>query len=212
MTLKRSAWTEERVARELEAWFAQRAFEQWPTYNTFRRAGRKRLYAELTRYGGPQRWAVELGVPFIRHPPGARRSHDQIRAELRALLREHRPQRFPSGRWIEQHGPPGLAASVTRTGGGGHWAVLLNMPPPKPARWTDDRIEAELRRVCATYGRWPTKAEFEAVHARRLLRAVYAGHGSAWWAQRLGVPAKRLQRRRGLSRQEPKVASGQPKS
>lgn len=42
-----------------------------------------------------------------------------------------------------------LAAAVQRTGGGSYWARVLNMPPPQPARWTDDLLEAELRRVCA---------------------------------------------------------------
>ena len=29
------AWGEARVARELEAWFAERGFDVWPTYRTF---------------------------------------------------------------------------------------------------------------------------------------------------------------------------------
>lgn len=34
-TEPRRGWTEERVARELEAWFAERAIEQWPSYGMF---------------------------------------------------------------------------------------------------------------------------------------------------------------------------------
>jgi len=90
-----SRWTEERVARELEAWFARRCFDVWPTYRTFVRDGHKRLHAELMRRGGPQRWAGELGVPVVVHPRGRRRSDDEVRAELRALLRQHWPGRFP---------------------------------------------------------------------------------------------------------------------
>ena len=37
------SWDDERIARELEAWFAARAFERWPTYRTFTGDGRSRL-------------------------------------------------------------------------------------------------------------------------------------------------------------------------
>ncbi len=192
----RSRRDEERVARALEAWFAQRTFDRWPTYRQFVRDGRKRLHADVMRTGGPQRWAVELGVPLVVHRPGPRVSEDEILGELRGLLRLHRPARFPTGAWLARHGPPGLAAAVKRTGGGAHWAQVLNMPAPQPARWTDDLIEAELRRVCAGATRWPTQTDFQAAGATGVRRAVYAGHGSRWWAQRLGLPTDGLRRRR----------------
>ncbi|HEX8160109.1 MAG TPA: hypothetical protein VF526_22230 [Solirubrobacteraceae bacterium] len=71
--------------------------------------GRKRLHAQLMGYGGPQRWAAELGVPLVRRHSGPQHNDVEIRDSLRALLREHRPQRFPSDRWLREHGPPDLA-------------------------------------------------------------------------------------------------------
>lgn len=201
----RERWNEARVERELETWFAQRAFEQWPSYRAFVRDGRKRLHAALMRSGGPQRWAIELGVPRVKRRPGPGLGDDEVAAELRAILREHRPARFPSAAWLGRHGPPGLAAAVLRTGGGAHWARVLNMPPPQPARWTDALIEAELRRVCAGLTRWPTRDEFAAARATGLRRAVYDGHGSQRWAQRLGLSTTglRSRRRRHVSSHEP---------
>lgn len=194
--LESGAWNESRVARELEAWFAHRAFDRWPTYRTFARDGHKRLHAAVVRTGGAERWAAELGVPVRSRPRGAALSDDEAGDALRQLLRAHRPARFPTAAWLKHHGPPGLAAAVRRTGGGAHWARVLNIPAPHPARWTDELIEAELRRVCAHTGGWPTRAEFEAARATGVRRAVYAGHGSRWWAERLGLETGSLRQRR----------------
>jgi hypothetical protein len=190
------AWDDDRVARELEAWFAKRAFERWPTYRTFVRDGHKVLYGAVIDSGGPERWAFELGVPYIPHRSGGGLTHHDTHAVLRQLLREHHPGRFPTLAWLKRHGPPGLAAAVTRTGGAAHWAAVLHMPPPPHARWTDELIEAELRRICRDATCWPSRADFEAVGATGLLRAVYAGRGSRWWAQRLGLSTDGLRARR----------------
>lgn len=137
-------------------------------------------------------------LPARRH--ARLRAEDEIRSELRALLREHRPERFPAPAWLAKHGPPGLADAVRRTGGASRWAYRLSMPPPKPARWTDDLIEAELRRLFAAHERWPTQAQFQAVGATGLRRAVYAGHGSRWWAERIGLSTTGLRNRRKAPR------------
>ena len=196
------SWDDERIARELEAWFAERAFTRWPTYRTFTYDGRRRLYNAILDSGGPERWAYELGVPHIPNRPGPGLSDDETHAALRELLREHQPARFPTLAWLRRHGPPGLAAAVSRSGGSAHWAAVLHMPPPPPARWTDALIEAELRRICGDATRWPSRAEFQAAGAIGLLRAVYAGHGSRWWAERLGLSDAGLRARRhsGLRR------------
>jgi hypothetical protein len=68
-TPEHQRWTEDRVPREHEAWFAQRCFEKWPPYSAFVRDRRKRLHAALMRHDGPQHWAQELGVRFIARPP-----------------------------------------------------------------------------------------------------------------------------------------------
>ena len=193
------------MSRELESWFAQCAFEVWPTYRTFVRGGRKRLHAAVMRTGGPQRWALELGVPLVPHRPGPALDAREIELALRQVLREHRPQRFPTNAWLRRHGRPGLAAAVGRTGGGAHWARVLHMPAPQPARWTDELIEAELRRVCAHNTHWPTRADFVRARATGVLRAVYAGHGSRWWTDKLGLSSERLRPRRSQASKREKT-------
>ena len=130
------------------------------------------------RSGGAERRALELGVPFVKQRPGARLTDGIIEDALRDVLRQHRPPRFPTATWLTRHGPPGLAAAVRRTGGGEHWARVLHMPAPQPARGTEELSEAELRRVCAGSTHWPSRAEFERAGATGVLRAVYRGHGS----------------------------------
>lgn len=189
-------WNDERIARELEAWFAHHAFACWPTYRAFAADGHKRLHAAVMRAGGPERWALELGVPVVAHRGGPGLTEDEVDVALRALLRAHRPERFPTLDWVGRHGPPGLAAAVRRTGGSVHWAHRLNVPAPKHARWSDELIESELRRLFPQHTRWPTRRDFEVAGATGLRRAVYAGRGSSWWAQRLGLSTEALRPRR----------------
>jgi hypothetical protein len=190
-TPEHQRWTHDRVARELEAWFAQRCFDDWPPYSTFLRDGRRRLHAALMRHGGPQTWAQELGVAFIVRPPGPRRNEVEIHDSLRVLYRQHRFKRFPSERWLREHGPPALAEQIKQTGGARRWARELGVPGPQPAKWTDELIEAELRALCLGRTFWPTKAEFADAGLGGLLAAVRRGHGSAWWARHLELPRRR---------------------
>jgi hypothetical protein len=194
-TPEHQRWTQDRVARELEAWFATRCFDDWPPYSAFVADRRKRLHTALMRHGGPQRWAEELGVAFIVRNRGPRRNEAEIRARLRALYRQQRFKRFPSQRWLREHGPRALAEQIKQTGGARRWARELGVPGPQPARWTDELIEAELRLLCAHRTHWPTKAEFADAGLSGLLTAVRHGHGSAWWARRLGLPQRRRPRR-----------------
>ena len=132
-----------------------------------------------------------VGTPHWQGPGFA---DAQIDGALRDLLREHRPERFPTLASRHSHR---CAAAVQRTGGTAHWASVFNMPAPPPAVWTDERIEAELRRVCTGAACWPSKTEFQQAGALGVLRAVYDGHGSIWWAQRMGLPTDGLRARRG---------------
>ncbi|MCA1680601.1 MAG: hypothetical protein LC777_17435 [Actinobacteria bacterium] len=190
-TAEHQRWTQNRVARELEAWFAQRCFDNWPPYSAFLRDRRRPLYVALLRHGGPQHWAQELGVAFIVRHPGPQHSQADVRERLRALYRQHRFKRFPSERWLRAHGPRGLVEQIKRSGGARHWARELGVPGPQPARWTDELIEAELVALCAHKSMWPTKAEFAQAGLCGLLAAVRRGHGSAWWAGHLGLPQRR---------------------
>jgi len=119
-------WSEEQVARDLEKFLA--CADEWPSYRDFVRAGRKQLYEQARRRGGVQRWADELGVLLIRRSPGQRLSEAEIHEALRTLLRQHKPERWPSRRFFDEHGPPGLVGAMAHTGGSARWAEQLGVP------------------------------------------------------------------------------------
>jgi hypothetical protein len=150
--------------------------------------------SRLMRHGRPQYWAEELGVVFIVRRPGPRRNEAEIRDRVRALYRQQRFKRFPSERWLREHGPRALAEQIKQTGGARHCACELGVPGPQPARWTDELIEAELRLLCLGRTFWPTKAEFADAGLSGLLPAVRRGHGSAWWARHLGLRQRQRSR------------------
>jgi hypothetical protein len=54
-------------------------------------------------------------------------------------------------------------------------------------RWTDDRIERDLREFIGARDEWPAQSEFYWRGRRRLLHAVYQHGGSIAWARRLGI-------------------------
>lgn len=134
------------------------------------------------RHGGPPRCAAELGVPLIRRQPGPQLNTSETRECLRALLRrEQRPRRFPSERWLREHGAPRTRRPPSSAAVGAQlWARELGVPGPRPARWTDDLIGRELRLLCAEKTHWPTKHEFVQAGLTGLLRAIHHGYGSQW--------------------------------
>jgi hypothetical protein len=65
-------------------------------------------------------------------------------------------------------------------------------------RWTDGRIDRELRELVRELGaeQWPSKAQFKAAGRDALLRAIYADDGTRAWAARLGLEWRGRPRRR----------------
>jgi Fic family protein len=59
--------------------------------------------------------------------------------------------------------------------------------PGRPRSWTDERIEAELRKFCAGRTYWPTIKEFRAAGQARLYDAVARHGGADVWAAKLGL-------------------------
>jgi hypothetical protein len=77
-----SVWTEARIREELRRFLKGRTV--WPTYRDFQRAGLKALRDNVTRHGGAERWAKEMGVRYVRHRPGYAPvwTEERIRGEL----------------------------------------------------------------------------------------------------------------------------------
>lgn len=185
-----TAWTDERIRTELGAFLAGR--DEWPTYREFQRAGLKALRDNITRRGGAEHWARELGVPYARHPPGYAPiwTEARIRDGLSRYLAGRRV--WPSRDEFERDGHTALRNAINRTGGPDRWAAEFGLERGTRLSgirrgWTPEVIEAELARLIGGGTTWPTRPEFERAGLLSLLSAVYRHEGLAYWAERMNV-------------------------
>lgn len=79
----------------------------------------------------------------------------------------------PSRRYLL---PPSTTANPWTGRGGG-----------RPRKWTDERIERELRELVGTGKRFPAVADFKAAGREKLYSAIYRNGGTARWSQRVGI-------------------------
>jgi len=116
-------WSDDRVARELERFLANRGGDDWPPYREFRDTGRKRLHAAIVARGGPERWAVELGVLYRPRPGRPAWDDRRIRRELRLALIQLAPlATWPTMVELADVSSWALIDAIKRTGGQGRWA------------------------------------------------------------------------------------------
>ncbi len=195
MTTKRRRskprWTQARIRRELEE-FLQGATE-WPSYRDFQRSGRQTLRDEVTRSGGPERWAAEFGLPLQNLKSGSKRAltDERIEAELRSFMDGR--DTWPTRREFERAGSVGLATAVYHHGVTAYWARRLGFQAPPRAGvggrrlWSDERIRAELEDFCRGRTTWPTEREFLEAGKSKLYNAVCHYGGPPHWAAELGL-------------------------
>jgi hypothetical protein len=192
-------WTEERVREELGAFLAGRT--TWPSGREFEHAGLSRLRSAVNRLGGSERWAREFGLPEPDRRSGRRRrwTEDEIEAAARPLI--ERIGRWPSRAEFAAAGIESALCAMYRYEGISEWRRRFGFAPPDPPRaptwrrWTDERIERELRRFCAGGDRWPTESEFNAAGLRTLYHAASDHGGVDSWKRRLGLAGSRPPRR-----------------
>lgn len=189
---------------------------RWPTYAEFRAAGLKGLRDVLPRFGGPERWAQEMGLEEGPRPWGGvvRWTDPVIRTALTRFFEGR--QVWPTYREFRQAGLGGLYEKLIQEGSVERWALDLGLPPPmlrvrsireraapKPQAssstvsrrrlWTDERIADELAEFLAGRSDWPRYSEFVAAGRERLYKAVLNHGGIHEWARRLNV--RRVARR-----------------
>ena len=185
-----SRWTDERIREELQSFLADRT--EWPTYREFERNGLKALRDGITKAGGAERWAQEMGVRFVRHPPGYAPiwTEDRIRRDLTAYLAGRSV--WPSRQEFERDGLTALRNAVNRSGGPDRWAAEFELPRQNRLSgirraWTPEAIAATLREFIGESDMWPTRREFERAGLSGMLTAIYRGDGPDYWARRFKV-------------------------
>jgi hypothetical protein len=196
-------WTEERIRRELAEFVGDGS--RWPSSREFEEAGRGALRRAVTRTGGAQRWAGELGIATGDRRTGSRRrwTPEEIELAVRPLVR--RLQRWPTKAEFATAGLSSALTAMYRFEGIDEWRRRLGEPVRSsratgPRVWTDARLEQELREFCAGRDDWPTEREFLRDGRGRLYRAASLHGGVGAWRRRLGLaPPQRRAPRRSLS-------------
>jgi hypothetical protein len=187
-------WTEERVRTDLAGYVAGRAV--WPSRQEFERDGLTALRTAITRTGGPDRWAAELGLARPDRLSGIRRgwTPEVIEAQLTRLIGD--ATTWPSVRAFERAGLGSMLSSIYRHEGPAYWAQRMNVDKPLRvgghgrAVWTPERIREELERFCSGRPGWPTEREFLIAGRGPLYRAASRKGGVAYWADQLGLPRR----------------------
>lgn len=220
-------WDEEAIRAALtellEGW------DRWPTCREFAANGAKGLREALTRVHGAQWWAAEMGLPEgDRRPGGVRRWSDQaIIDALTTLIGSS--GRWPTSREFDEAGLHRLREALRHYGGPQRWSGELGVPwepPPQAKRarrlaadrtgaaspsastwpkWTDQTIDAELRRFVDGRTDWPRHREFVQSGRKGLYHAILKHGGTRVWAERVGVEFG-PERRRGRPWSEQRVA------
>ncbi len=187
----RAPWDERRLSGELEDFLQDRA--EWPAWETFNASGRARLHEQVVLQGGADVWARRLGIaprPAVLRRPW---TDERIRATLSLYLSDR--VRFPTPAEFRADGLAHPRDAITAQGGVDRWAHEFGLPPPHRLRgaqtwWTDERIDAELRRFTEGRAVFPTQREFRHANRGALLAALRRHGGMAPWAARLGLPRR----------------------
>ncbi len=189
-------WTEERVRERLERLLHGRV--DWPSPAEFAAAGEAELLNAVRRRGGVKRWADEVGVPYVRRANGSETrgmtpwDSDRIAAAIAPLIEEL--GRWPTKGEFRRAGQSKALAAVYEHGGSAAWQQHFGVAPrplrgpvPDRRRWSEERLETELRDFCRARKTWPTFREFEAADRRALYRAACRYGGMQHWRERVAL-------------------------
>lgn len=181
-------WPEEHVRAALEPLLAGRS--NWPTFPEFQTAGLGLVHRQIELHGGPRLWARCYGLPREPLPNrlGAWTS-ERIRRELKEFLAGCSV--WPTQQEFDASGRVTLRRALNGFGGQERWADEFGLQLPRHRRrlnsWTDELIEAELRRFTSDTDRWPTKREFEEAGLRSLYNAIMKRQARRALAKKLGL-------------------------
>lgn len=181
-------WSKQRVRAALDPFLA--GWTEWPSFPEFQAAGLGLVHAQLANHGGAPRWAKGYG---LRHTPIERKmgawSDDRVRAELAVFLAGRTA--WPKYEQFKSSERMMLRAAVNSFGGAPRWAEefglsMTDRQRRSVGRWSDERIEVEVRRLAGDRPDWPPKRDFVAAGLSGLYHAILRRGGHDTWARRLG--------------------------
>jgi DNA invertase Pin-like site-specific DNA recombinase len=129
-------WSKTRIREALRTFLAGRA--AWPPPEEFTSTGYGVVYAQVIRTGGPEHWAMQLGVSPPKPRQGIRAWNRELAERtLRNFTRGRKS--FPTQSQFGENGYKSLYAWLQKHGGMPYWAAELDLPR------TQRSIKAEQR-------------------------------------------------------------------
>jgi site-specific DNA recombinase len=133
-------WTDEVIRAALARYLADK--QTWPMKAQFRADGLTRLSAAITRHGGTERWAQEMGIPRAGHYNGAKLhwTEERIRERLSVVCASRTT--FPSERECGELGLTGMRKAIQKGRGVRWWASAMQVTPhPRTGYKRDSRFD-----------------------------------------------------------------------
>ena len=180
------------MASTVADFLGREGHDTWPQDDVFLAAGEGRLFEQLWRSGGPQRWAAEMRLdPDRGRHTRARWTERRALGTLEVFLRGR--ETWPTRAEFAAAGYEGLHDWLSRRGGAKRWSRDYDLPIAwgRPRRWTDEAIEGALRELIGEGSVYPRYTDFARTGMGGLCATVRQGRGHDWWARRLGVPRPR---------------------
>lgn len=181
-------WTERRVRRELDVLVGEA--RRWPTYDSFANAGKARLHEQATMWGGPLWWVrqLDLTVDGPRRTLVGRWDDEKVEAALRPFLKGR--EEWPHRSEFAAAGLTSLCHQVEHRGGRDSWAerfgITVRDTPGPRLKWTEETVEAALRKITKGRSTYPTPAEFRRRGPPGLYRVASRIGGHRHWRRALG--------------------------
>jgi len=124
--------------------------------------------------------------------------------ELSRVITTHNLNHLPPHSFLKDNGYGGLANKISRNGGSGHFATLLEIPLKggrrPPGWWTQERITEALQPYISKFERMPTANELMA-EGRNDIAMALRKCGYRATAKKLGIELKKCETHKGLDKE-----------
>jgi hypothetical protein len=132
-------WSKTRIREALDTVLAGRA--DWPPPELFTRSGHGPVYAQVVRTGGPERWAMQMGVSAPKRRQGIRAWNRELAERtLRSFTRGRKS--FPTQSQFAKNGYRGLYNWLQGHGGMAYWAAEVDVPRTQRSIDAEERLRA----------------------------------------------------------------------
>jgi hypothetical protein len=164
--------------------------EAFPRQADFKDAGLLGLYHLLREGDSLEGWAEEMGLPYKDEDIATKlqRSHwteEEIRNVLEPLCLGRKT--FPTKDEFELAGLLGLYTYLHNRNSLHEWADEMSLYRAKRPRWTDEVIEAELKKICRGRNNFPRGEDFRQAGIYAMYSKMMTSGRLSEWQEKMGL-------------------------